>query len=218
MQKTKLKKFVFIANEYENSRISNKDNLTSEKLINSKNKPTSLLELDNNNMLVGSAYQAAKYNYNNYQLNEKLKPQVYEPSNNHQKLQPKQIPSSLKFNKSNEISSKDSPNNYRKTNNFTNAYNNEDYYYYDNPNFNSSRNNNYQNNSFKSPNYSSPSNSTIKKPYVGITAETRTRKIHTLNMIRSTKMPTGSMPTNSDNHIVIVDKYNNKLVLPVAKF
>jgi hypothetical protein len=91
-----------------------------------------------------------------------------------------------------KINTKQNLKNYEKLN-FNNVYNNDNYYYYDG---------------------NQDQAILTKKPCVGITPETRSRKIHTLNIIRSSRMPT-NVPFD---HVVVTDKYNNKLVLPVAKF
>ena len=85
----------------------------------------------------------------------------------------------------------------RQTFNFNNAYNNDNYFCYQ-----------YNNDT-------SPDNAVfvVKKPYVGVKPETRSRKTPNLNIIRSTRMST--LPFE---HVVVMDKYNNRLVLPVAKF
>ncbi len=89
-----------------------------------------------------------------------------------------------------------SPKLIRKQKNTNNAYNNENYYYY-------SSNNNSQ---------ETRQNFAYKKPDVGVTRESRTRKTPNLNIIRSSRMPT------SFDHVIVTDKYNNKIILPVAKF
>ena len=81
--------------------------------------------------------------------------------------------------------------------NINNAYNNENYYYYSNNNSQESR-----------------QNFTYKKPDVGITRESRTRKTPNLNIIRSSRMSKNL----SFDHVIVTDKYNNRLILPVAKF
>ena len=121
-------------------------------------------------------------------------------SNDNKITNEKQIQTQIK----NHVSKSISPKLIRKQRNLNainncNAYNNDNYYYY------SSYSNNEDENRV---------NFTNRKPCVGVTPESRSRKTPNLNIIRSTRMPNNV----SLDCVVVTDKYNNKIILPVAKF
>lgn len=58
-------------------------------------------------------------------------------------------------------------------------------------------NNYYQDEEDDDERTATPISMSQKKPYVGITAATRFRRAHTLDMIRSTKMPVNNAPSNN---------------------